>query len=246
MSQWTAIIWGGSIAAMLMLSACMLPASGEVKTGEFGRDYWFVQVDSQERIETFDGWNFTVMPVRNYTLDGIILSKQFYSLENSSIHPIDTFSPLDVFIGVEDIAENPQEYPFTIEGWEHRAIYWIDATDKIYFRSHVGNNHLIPHNAQSYQCMMALETGDRINITGSLVDLEGINGNQTYQWETGTRIGDYECEIILVDNITVNGYEWGIGEEKADDNQARYIGIGISAFGLMASGAIILHFRKEN
>ena len=202
-------VW--SYLTMIILSLCSFTSISiaETEYGLFGEDYWFVEGPSNERIETSNGWNFTIEKVMKYTLDGVILSRNNYTKANTGLHPLDIISPVDIFVGIEDIADDVEKYSFKVDRWEYRVIYWSEIDSGIYFSTHVDNNHLIPHNILAYQCMLELEEGDMIEITGTLVDIVGeIEGNE-YLWDTDIRIGNGECEIILVDNITVNGIEWG-------------------------------------
>ncbi|MBU1941158.1 MAG: hypothetical protein KKC68_05235 [Candidatus Thermoplasmatota archaeon] len=44
----------------------------------------------------------------------------------------------------------------------------------------------------------------QIILEGCLVNLYGKNGNQYYSWKTDLTIGNYACEIMLVENIIIS------------------------------------------
>ena len=92
--------------------------------------------------------------------------------------------------------------------------------------------------------MLELEEGDMVEITGTLVDIVGeIEGNE-YLWSTDIRMGNGECEIILVDNITVNGIEWG---EDAQQGLGTYEIVGIIGISiiLLTTGTFIFLKKKK-
>lgn len=190
----------------------------------YGEDYWFVEGPLYEHIETFNGWNFSVISVKNYELNGVVLSRHNYTKNNASLHPIDIFSPVDVFIGVDDVASDYNNYLFYTYGWEYRVVYSSGDYDE-YFGNHVGNNHLIPHNKLAYLGILEIKDGDMIKIKGTLVNLKGKNGNLREAWNTDIQIGNPMCEVILVDNITVNGIEWaGVQEQEIQTNNMPSMG----------------------
>jgi hypothetical protein len=163
-------------------------------------DFWF----EGKFLNTSDGWSFTMTKLKDYNLDGIILGLKTYKKSDSPYRPINIFSPIDLVIGVDDIKENPDNYPYSIS-YCYRG-YWLtyqnaNAANYEYMRIHMGNNHIIPHNEDVLNHLSNISIDDCVLIKGSLVNLYGIRGSEYYSWTSDTNIGNYACEIILVDEI---------------------------------------------
>ena len=170
---------------------------------QFNEDFWF----EEDKIITNDGWTFTMDKVLDYTLDGIILGMNNYCKYDSPYDPCNIFSPIDLCIGVDDIKENPKKYDYSITSFNNRKVCWYLKYDNIaeynYFKSHTGNNHLIPHNEEVLKMFQNISVNDCVLIEGALVNLYGTRGEQTYVWTTDTHIGNYPCEVILVDELII-------------------------------------------
>lgn len=172
--------------------------------GQFGEDYWF----SGNTLFTSDGWSFEITNVKDYTLDGIILGLKVYDKKDILDDPSTTFSPIDLLIGVEDVKDNIGEYTFSITAYSNRVAYYQfegSSENFVYFNKHVGNNHIIPHNKEVFDALENIDAMDKVILQGSLVNLQGIKDSRTYSWSTDTKIGNFACEIILVDSITTDG-----------------------------------------
>jgi hypothetical protein len=144
--------------------------------------------------------------VKDYTLTGIVLGLKTYTKNDFPYRPINIFSPIDLVIGVDDVAEHPEKYPFSIR-YEYRG-YWctikgLTVAESEYMKTHMGNNHIIPHNQLVLNQLKNISINDQVVIDGSLVNLYGSRGSEQYYWTTDTQIGNYNCEIILVDNLIV-------------------------------------------
>lgn len=131
-----------------------------------------------------------------------------YSRHDTPYDPCDIFSPADLLIGVDNVKENPGKYDYSITSFDNRVVSWYLKYDNVadyhYFKSHTGNNHLIPHNEGVLDMMKNLSLKDDVLIRGSLVNLYGSRGQESYIWTTDTYIGNYDCEVILVDEIKIN------------------------------------------
>ena len=167
-------------------------------------DFWF----NGTNLYTDDGWVFEITKVKDYSLDGIVLGLKTYSRLDYPFRPINIFSPIDLLIGVGDVVDNPQKYNIHFTSYSDRVVFWswqgTNWGDYEYLKSHSGNNHLIP---QSTEILNILKNNITLNshilIEGCLVNMYGVNGNQYYNWNTDTQIGNHNCEIILVENITI-------------------------------------------
>jgi len=158
-------------------------------------------------LNTSDGWTFKMTKLKDYNLDGIVLGLKTYKKNDIPYRPINIFSPIDLVIGVDDIKENPENYPFSIT-YCYRG-YWLtyqdaDAANYEYMRMHMGNNHIIPHDEKVLNELENISINDCVVIKGSLVSLYGTRGNEKYNWNTDTTIGNFACEIILVDELSID------------------------------------------
>jgi len=164
-------------------------------------DFWF----EGKYLNTSDGWTFTMNKIKDYTLNGIVLGLKSYSKNDFPYRPINIFSPIDLVIGIDDVANNPEKYPYSLR-YEYRG-YWVtfqgqSTVETEYMKTHMGNNHIIPHNEMVLNELKNVGINDIIFIEGSLVSLYGSRGDETYYWTTDTQIGNFNCEIILVDDIS--------------------------------------------
>ena len=174
------------------------------RIGKFGEDYWF----EGDKLKTKDGWTFTVHKLAPCSITGKVLGRKVYHVNDWPKRPINTFSPLDIFIGTDDVMNNTRDYDYSITSYNDRYItWWLDGSQEQYeyFRDHVGNIHIVPHNANVASAIMKMGRGDVVTLDGYFVDLDGKRGDETYTWTSGTSIGDSECEIILLDGLTING-----------------------------------------
>jgi hypothetical protein len=194
------------ISAILIIAAVSCVVFLVEDTGEFGTDYWFVmEEDGTETLKTADGWTFDLNIVQDYTLEGIVLGVKYYHINDSPYSPINTFSPMDILVGVDDVADNVGKYDYSITRWEDREVEWFmyydDVSDYEYFKTHTGNNHLIPHTDLVYSKMFEMEEGDKFVLGGYIVEPSGTRGDEWYTWPSDNQIGNYDCEVILVDYI---------------------------------------------
>ncbi len=171
---------------------------------EINEDFWF----EGQYLNTSSGWSFELTKVKEYTLQGRILALKTYHKNDIPYDPCNSFSPIDFFIGVDDVLTNTSNYVYSITSFDHRIVSWYLYNDDmgayLYFKSHTGNNHIIPHTKEVLDALVHnVSTGVSVILNGSLVHLYGTNGNQIWRWTTDTSIGNYDCEIILVDEIKI-------------------------------------------
>jgi hypothetical protein len=171
--------------------------------GEIGSDYWF----EGNTIITNSGWTFNLTKVENCSYKGKILDYYVYNKDCPIYQPSELFSPVDIFLGFDDIIVHPEKYPYKVESYFYRGVYVrctgsSDAED--YFLTHVTNTHLIPYTQEISNKLKTINIGDIVTINGTYVDVYGRHGNNdnTYSWSTDTNIGDSNSEIILIDSIT--------------------------------------------
>lgn len=206
--KWGRIIFVAIVAIIVVLAGVAYISFLDEGIGKFGTDYWFeIDEDGDEVLKTADGWTHELNIIQNYTLDGIILGTNYYYMHETPYKPENAFSPVDIFVGVDDVAENISKYDYQITSYKNREVRWYiyydDFEDYEYFRTHTGNNHLIPHNNDAYSRMLELETNDKFVLSGKIVEVDGSKEGSWFQWTSDTEIGNYACEVILVDNIVI-------------------------------------------
>ncbi|GEM_PF-1580678 len=172
--------------------------------GKFDVDYWF----NGDTIETNTGWTFSISKVKDCTFQGIVLDYYVYNKDGSVYNPTETFSPVDIFFGYDDIVENPGKYPYKILNHLYRVIFFQctgEAYAQNYFYLHCSNTHIIPHNKEVLNKLLTINVGGVISLSGSYVDVYGSHyqNNTRCSWTTDTEIGNWHCEIILVDTIDI-------------------------------------------
>jgi len=170
---------------------------------QFNEDFWF----EEDKIITDDGWTITMDRIQDYKLEGIVLALNTYNRGDSPYDPCNIFCPIDLFVGVDDVMANPENYDYSIRSFSNRKVCWYMTYDNVedyyYFKSRTGNNHLIPHNEEVLNMMQNISVNDRILIEGGLINLYGERGDETFYRPTDTHIGNYACEAILVDNLII-------------------------------------------
>ncbi len=145
--------------------------------------------------------------VKDYTLDGTVLALNKYNRYDYPYDPCNIFCPIDRLIGIGDVKDNIKNYDYTITSFSNRQVYWYlrydDISDYNYFKSHTGNNHIIPHKEEVLEMLDNISVKDNLLIKGSLVNLYGTRGDETLYRPTDTHIGNFDCEVILVDELTI-------------------------------------------
>lgn len=172
-------------------------------TSEINTDFWF----EGNNIQTNKGFTFEIKTIQEYTLEGIVLAYRTYSKNDYTIDHTTLISPIDMFIGINNVQTNPNDYPIKIKTYHNRVIWWefqgTSQTNCIYLRKNSGNNHIIPHNQEVLNQLKNIDLKDKILIQGSLVNIYWDYNNMNYKWTTDTKIGNTACEVILVDSITI-------------------------------------------
>lgn len=171
---------------------------------QINEDFWF----DGNYLNSSEGWSFELTKVKDYTLEGRILALKTYDKNDIPYNPCNIFSPIDLVIGIDDVQINPDKYDYSITSFDHRTVSWYlnndDSSDYLYFKSHTGNNHIIPHTKEVLDALANnISTGNIVILQGSLINLYGTKDNQYWRWTTDTNIGNYDCEIILVDEIEI-------------------------------------------
>ncbi|MHC1604509.1 MAG: hypothetical protein ACXQTP_00855 [Candidatus Methanofastidiosia archaeon] len=174
----------------------------------FGRDYWFT---SDVTIKTANGWRYDIELMQSYELTGKVVGIQYYKQEEL------VFSPVDIGIVWGTVAKPKYEDCLTVFMYDRQLDYswksWDSSITADYLMSHISNNHAIPRTNDVFLALLTIKPGDYITIKGFLADVRGEKkaGNIIYSSRWGPSstswydVGDGACEIVLIEEIAING-----------------------------------------
>ena len=170
---------------------------------DFGSDFWF----EGENIKTNEGWTFRYGKVKEVSFEAIVLDYYVYNKDSIIYKPSEIISPVDIFFGHGDIVDNLGNYDYQVVQNFYRGIFFQvngELQSQNYFKNHVTNTHIIPHSQSVLTILKTIQIGDVLTVTGSYVNVYGSHSSdsRTYTWETDTEIGNWNCEIVLIDSVT--------------------------------------------
>jgi hypothetical protein len=170
---------------------------------EINQDYWF----QGDTIRTKKGWTFSLNKVKNFSYHAKVLGYKYYNKDDLIYQPSEIISPMDIFLGFDDIITNPQNYPHHVVSYCYRGVYYqyTGSSGYTYFTTHQTNTHVIPHSASVLNTLKTISLGDVVSMSGFYVNVhatheDGASGS----WTTDTEIGNTHCEVILLDNIIID------------------------------------------
>ena len=169
---------------------------------EINEDYWF----EGDTIKTNDGWTFSINKVQDFNYNAKVLGYQYYNKGASVYQPSEIISPIDLFLGFDDIINSPQSYNYRIVSYFYRGVYYQFTGDSgsNYFASHTTNTHIIPHSNSVLNTLKTVGLDDVVSMSGYYVNVYATNSNgASGSWTTDTEIGNSHCEVILLDSISV-------------------------------------------
>lgn len=148
----------------------------------------------------FQQYGVTLRPRAEFLADGLLLSRKRYRDEAGHLSPMDLaigWGRMSVpgILGDADVGQDGRWYYVT---WKHGA---LPIPPQEMMRSSA-NVHIIPSTDDVSRSLMALRAGEKIRVTGWLVDVSGPNG---FSWNTSlsrTDTGDGACEILYVCSVS--------------------------------------------
>ncbi len=148
--------------------------------------------------------NFRIIPVAEYQISGVVVSKESYSDDWES-----KISPMDLAIVWGKLAEPEYDQYITY----HQGNRWYfyrykpgSPLDPSYVISHSGNHHIIPANENIHEAIKTIKEKDRVVLVGFLVNLKGTYKGQTVFWNTSlsrTDTGNGSCELFYVTKVRI-------------------------------------------
>jgi hypothetical protein len=144
--------------------------------------------------------SFHLSPVRAYSITGRLIAKKYYGGND----PFALIAPFDLGIAWGKLIEPQYHKHMRYSQWDRWLSYnWSSLPRGItvaYILSHVSNNHIVPANGSVYSACANLRVGQRITITGKLVDISS-DGFLVSTSRTTTDSGDGACEIIYATQL---------------------------------------------
>jgi len=170
---------------------------------DFNSDFWF----EGENIKTNEGWTFRYEKVLDVSFEAVVLDYYVYNKDSIIYQPSEIISPVDIFFGHDDLVDNSGNYDYQVVQNFYRGVFFQtsgDGPSQSYFKNHVTNTHIIPHSDSILTILKTIQIGDVVTVSGSYVNVYGSHSSDaaTYTWETDTQVGNWNCEIILIDSIT--------------------------------------------
>ncbi len=158
-----------------------------------------------------EGYAFTLTPLFDYTLTGLVLSAQEYDRWFSRSRTDRSFTKdLCVLWGKTLQSKVYQDSAFAVEQdmrwcfFRFQRALPFDATER-------SNNHLIAATSGLRRQIGAIHGGDQVRITGKLVNVRAVatqpvgpSDSPALEWKTSTKRGGDgagACEIIYVERV---------------------------------------------
>ena len=147
---------------------------------------------------------FTMTPLVEYKLSGVVVSKKSYSDDwNSKI------SPTDLAIVWGKLAE-PEHSRYIAYRQRNRWYFYEykagSPFDASYVITHSANNHVIPANENVRRAIKTIKKKDRVVLKGFLVNINGTYKGRTVIWNTSlsrTDTGNGSCELFYVSKVRI-------------------------------------------
>lgn len=147
------------------------------------------------------GDGFEAELLHGYRLEGLVVSRMAFRND-----PTSAVSPLDLGIVWGDLADPEQVADFNFRAGP-RVLHVRPGENAAFddrLETMITNNHLIPASPDVHAALMAVEPGQRIRLSGYLVE---VRGDEIRPWRSSTRRDDSTiiggCEIILVREVEV-------------------------------------------
>ena len=198
----------GGLLILCLLSSCDRPQKSGMDFDQIDTSGDPIQTSYKSEdpiVKEIKNGQFTITPVAEYKLSGMVVSKETYSDDWGG-----KISPVDLAVVWGKLAEPEyDQYMSYSQGnrWYFYKYKSGSPFDNSFVISHSANNHIIPANENIREAVKTIRKGDRIVLEGFLVNIKG-----TYEGRPVTRntsmtrkdTGDGSCEIVYVTKIRVN------------------------------------------
>jgi len=162
-----------------------------------------------------DGFSYTLTPVADYSLSGLVVHKMDYDRWYSLSRTDEVFTVDFCVVWGENLRngeyKNPtlsikQDFRFCLYSYSY-------AKEQRFENSQISNNHLIVEDPLVLKKISAISAGDQVQIIGKLVNVRADALGETRQfegkemdWTTSTTRADSgagACEIIYVEDVVI-------------------------------------------
>jgi hypothetical protein len=139
-----------------------------------------------------------ITPLAHFELRARVLSTERYRFDRAA-----ELSPVDFALGWGPMSDSRILQAFTIEQRD-RWYFWrsgnmpISAAEVI---SHSANMHLIPANGSIERRLLAVRTGQLVELRGQLIRADGKDGWHWVSSLSRTDTGDGSCEVVWVESV---------------------------------------------
>ncbi len=148
-----------------------------------------------------DGYTFT--PRARFDITARVLRKEIYRLDGGA-----GLAPVDLGVGWGPMSDSAiiDHLEFSQMG---RFFYWSardaeSALPQQMIATHAAQMHMVPATAALESRLKSLRPGQRVTVSGWLIDIRGPGG---FTWNTSLRrddTGNGACEIVFVEELTVD------------------------------------------
>ena len=189
------------------LSGCDRPKMTGIESDEIdtSRDPIQSSYKSDEpNIREIKNGLFTITPVAEYKISGVVVSKRTYSSGWDG-----EISPVDLTIVWGKLAE--PEYDRYVTYSQGNRWYFFQYQpgspfDNSFVISHSGNHHTIPANENIHEAIKTIGKKDKVVLEGVLVNIKGTYKGQPVTWNSSlsrTDTGNGSCELFYVSKVRI-------------------------------------------
>ena len=155
-------------------------------------------------IKEFKNGQFTITPVAEYKLSGMVVSKKSYSDDWDG-----KISPMDLAIVWGKLAEPEYGRYITFSQgsrWYHYKWKEGSSIEGSYVITHSGNHHIIPATENIRRAIKTVKNKDKVILEGLLVNIKGTYQGRTVFWNTSLSrndTGNGSCELFYVLKVRI-------------------------------------------
>lgn len=146
--------------------------------------------------QQFEG--FRITPLQPFNLTARVLGRENYHFDAGA-----KVSPTDLALGWGPMAD-PQVLTSISVSQSNRWYHWqVDEfpIPRREIETHSANMHMIPANQQVARVLAEVRPGERIELSGQLVRVDGVNGFNWISSLSREDTGAGACELIWVEQL---------------------------------------------
>lgn len=156
-----------------------------------------------------NGRSFRLAPLARYEIAARVLSRERYYLGWRA-----DLSPIDLALGWGALADSRvDQFIDWHQGGRWYFFHW--SADSPYRNDEIvpqsANVHVIPANANVRRILLSIERDQRVALSGLLVRVDDSDAAASGGWSSSlsrTDIGDGSCELMYVERVVMDGFEY--------------------------------------